>query len=404
MKNGESTVTTPINPDPALTIRVDRAARIIRGPNGRPVELPFLSLRVLEVLDQQRPAYVSGADLQRIVWPDTFITSDTVKQRIRLLRAALEEAGYEERLIDSVRGQGYRLQARLEDVQSDAPAAAAPPRFPAWGPRALLILGLTVGAALFATPLRRTPQPAAIGPVPLRVRLVGAPHHPEAQALIDALASGSHVLPIQAAPPAPDACGDPAAAHLCLIFVPETGASGTRVTLRHLATGALLWQETMRAEPLPGDGRRLALRLSAFTNPQVLRWLGSDSRSGHRTFNAYREAVRPVAGCDGPSHDRAIARLTSALDEAPTFAAGAALLAYLQAEVAVYREDTAGAERALRQAADLIDRDPDLTFAHLAMILGAALTDGAEPPSGMRDRFAALDPTEIESAGVGCAG
>src|SRR5690606_40676291 len=80
----------------------------------------------------------------------------------------------------------------------------------------------------------------------------------------------------------PISCGDPAAAHLCLVFVPETGAgSRTRVTLRHLATGAALWQETMRAEPLPGDGLRLAVRLSAFTNPQVRseeRRAGKDGR------------------------------------------------------------------------------------------------------------------------------
>ncbi len=400
VKNGESTVTPPNGQEPAETIRIDQAARLIHGPSGHPVELPFLSLRVLEVLDQRRPAYVSGADLQQAVWPDTFITSDTVKQRIRLLRAALEEAGYEARLIDSVRGQGYRLQARLEAVRSDAPAVSAPPRLRTWWQRTLLMLGLLVGTALLAVALRRAPPPATIGPVPLRVRLIGAPPNPEAQALVDALAAGSHVLPIQADMPAPDACGDPAAAHLCLMLAPETdGSTGTRVTLRHLATGAALWQETMRAEPLPGDGRRLALRLSAFTNPQVLRWLGSSSAPGHRTFSAYREAVRTVGSCDGPDHDRAIARLTTALETAPTFAAGAALLAYLQAEVAVSRRDTARAELALRQAADLISRDPDLTLAHLAMLRTAAFAGGAGPPPGIRDRFAMLEP-----AGVGCSG
>ena len=95
------------------TVTVDRVTRRLIGPGGRVVELPPLSIRLLEVLHASAPAFVASDQLEAAVWPDTHLSPDTLKQRVRLVRRALEEAGYDPAVLDSARGHGYALRATI---------------------------------------------------------------------------------------------------------------------------------------------------------------------------------------------------------------------------------------------------------------------------------------------------
>jgi len=73
------------------------------------VTLPRLSFNLLVELAQAAPAPLSNADIRSRVWKDVHVSNDTVKQRIKLLRAALDEGGIGREWIKTAPGQGYCL-------------------------------------------------------------------------------------------------------------------------------------------------------------------------------------------------------------------------------------------------------------------------------------------------------
>lgn len=72
---------------------------------GRRIELPGLSFRLLEVLVREAPGVVSRKELRRMVWGDIVVSDDAIRQRVRLLRRSLGSADY----IATVKGIGYRV-------------------------------------------------------------------------------------------------------------------------------------------------------------------------------------------------------------------------------------------------------------------------------------------------------
>lgn len=77
--------------------------------SGKSVQLQPLSYRLLEALAEVPEQVHSVADLTDKVWRSTQVSSETLKQRIFVLRKALNEAGIEGLSIQAVRGEGYRL-------------------------------------------------------------------------------------------------------------------------------------------------------------------------------------------------------------------------------------------------------------------------------------------------------
>ena len=73
------------------------------------VELQPLTFGLFAKLFEHRNQVVSITVLTDEVWGNVTVSPDTLKQRIFLLRKALEEAGVEACTVQSVRGQGYRL-------------------------------------------------------------------------------------------------------------------------------------------------------------------------------------------------------------------------------------------------------------------------------------------------------
>ena len=139
------------------------ARRITRG--GSELQLGRLSFDLLAALLRSAPAALSSDDIVEEVWSGDFVTDETVKQRVSLLRRALgQEPGRE--YVETVRGFGYRLGMHPERPSPAEPRVPGPsfvPRSPAR--TALLILGiisLLLLITLLATAIRQVKR--SLGP------------------------------------------------------------------------------------------------------------------------------------------------------------------------------------------------------------------------------------------------
>ena len=77
--------------------------------NGEAIALPKLSYDLLVALVKAAPALMSQQQLMDTVWPNRVIGDETLKQRIKLLRKALNDDASKPKYIEAVRGRGYRL-------------------------------------------------------------------------------------------------------------------------------------------------------------------------------------------------------------------------------------------------------------------------------------------------------
>ena len=87
--------------------------------DGKRLDLPDLSFRLLAALISHAPGGVGKDELIREVWGDVVVGDETLAQRVRLLRQALDEDSQNPRFITSVRGRGYRLICPVELASSD---------------------------------------------------------------------------------------------------------------------------------------------------------------------------------------------------------------------------------------------------------------------------------------------
>lgn len=75
---------------------------------GRDLKLSKLTFRLLQVLASAAPALVTKDQLAKRVWAGRMVSRETIAQRIKLLRTALQDDAQDPRYIEVVRGQGYR--------------------------------------------------------------------------------------------------------------------------------------------------------------------------------------------------------------------------------------------------------------------------------------------------------
>jgi two-component system phosphate regulon response regulator PhoB len=91
-------------------LRLEPATRRVYG-GGRPLELGPTEFRLLHYLMTHAERVHSRAQLLDRVWGDhVFVEERTVDVHIRRLRKSLEPGGHD-RLIETVRGSGYRFTA-----------------------------------------------------------------------------------------------------------------------------------------------------------------------------------------------------------------------------------------------------------------------------------------------------
>ena len=370
-------------------IVLDRLARTLVGPAGQRVELPLLSLRLLEALAALSPAFVGTDLLLQRVWPDTHIGADSLKQRVRLLRLSLTAAGYDARLLDSVRGEGYALRAVLRDALPDevrAEAAAGPLAAPIVtathsSERRWAVIGVGIGAVVLMMfyafrPDRSDAAVTPIGPSPVRVGLVAPSGNAVGAILVDALSGNAHLLVVPTANAAggTPGCATSAPIHLCLLVTPVTGdPTRQTLTLSQRSSGAILLRADSRIGDRALDVAPFVLRLVQFATPGVLRWIGGPTGAGDHAFTQYREGVRLLGGCDAAARRDVIAGLKRAAERSPNFLPGRAMLALHEVNAAVAEGDSVHAATVMREAESLIVAAPDLALAHLAVARGASM-------------------------------
>ena len=94
-------------------LRFEPAARRVTC-NGRDIELGDIEFRMLHFLATHPERIYSRAQLLDQVWGDhVFVEERTVDVHIRRLRRALAPTNHE-RLIETVRGTGYRFRRKLD--------------------------------------------------------------------------------------------------------------------------------------------------------------------------------------------------------------------------------------------------------------------------------------------------
>lgn len=81
---------------------------------AEPVPLPPKEFRILQLLVEHHGRLVTRQQLLDAVWPDTYVSDDTVAQRLSCLRKALGASG--SRFIETVSKRGYRFGA---DVRAE---------------------------------------------------------------------------------------------------------------------------------------------------------------------------------------------------------------------------------------------------------------------------------------------
>lgn len=115
---------------------------------GNSIDLPKLSFDLLICLTRHAPNVVDTDTLMNEVWGKVVVGEETVKQRVKLLRKALDDSSSEPKYIASVRGRGYRLIATVEQLPKHSPAAPVTSLRHRWGLIAATMLVIAIGIGL----------------------------------------------------------------------------------------------------------------------------------------------------------------------------------------------------------------------------------------------------------------
>ncbi len=94
------------------------SGRLFRGEQE--IRLAPLSRKLLSALVRHAPAALSAEDLKREVWDGRYVTQATIKQRVKLLRRAIDDDAQAPRFIALDRGIGYRLKPAVTAEEPDA--------------------------------------------------------------------------------------------------------------------------------------------------------------------------------------------------------------------------------------------------------------------------------------------
>jgi len=154
-----------IDPKPAETITFGGfvfLTRIneLRTVEGKAVDLRSQSAEVLSVLAARPGEIVSKDALMRAVWPDTFVTDDSLTQCIADIRRALRDDAHA--IVETLPRRGYRLNADPSDAADPNAAAVmerAKTRFSQRGfiLAAIVLVAAAIGAYYGAEAWRAAP-------------------------------------------------------------------------------------------------------------------------------------------------------------------------------------------------------------------------------------------------------
>jgi TolB-like protein/Tfp pilus assembly protein PilF len=82
------------------------------------IALPKLSYDLLLTLVQAAPNLLSADELMRRVWPGIIVSPETVSQRVKMLRDALDDDPRVPRYIQGLRGRGYQIVPGVAEMEA----------------------------------------------------------------------------------------------------------------------------------------------------------------------------------------------------------------------------------------------------------------------------------------------
>jgi TolB-like protein len=110
-------------------LTIDTGRQLV-GRGASTIALPKLSYDLLLALVQAAPDLLSADELMRRVWPGIIVSPETVSQRVKMLRDALDDDPRAPRYIQGLRGRGYQILpavAEAGDGSGVRPATAVSP-------------------------------------------------------------------------------------------------------------------------------------------------------------------------------------------------------------------------------------------------------------------------------------
>jgi DNA-binding winged helix-turn-helix (wHTH) protein len=312
-------------------LKLDEANRAVVW-DGRVAVVPELTFRFLRSLLERSPAITPFASIESEVW-GAMVSRETLKQRAKLLRDALNELGAD-CLVEAVRNEGYRLRLRSKGNATSHTG----PRYAAPLVNALLALVAIVALpslSQFAGPPARLSLSIESNDSPLRNDLLRDLSRFDAINVIDGSGAQSD-----------------------LVVRIATGGASTLLTLQDARSGAILFAETYATDR--GGSERVAAHFSSFVHERV-QALRPYPALPSRLRIAYGEALELIRGGDEAALLLARARLRQVTNARPHFLLAAALLARVEADL-VLRFDypSANAESARSWAAALVSRHPEI--------------------------------------------
>jgi len=103
---------------------LDTAMRqLFRGGAG--VHLEPKAFELLELLVARRPEAVAKTEIQRRLWPDTFVSESSLTGLVAQVRKALGDDRRQERFLRTVHGFGYAFSGEVAAAAGKEPAAPA---------------------------------------------------------------------------------------------------------------------------------------------------------------------------------------------------------------------------------------------------------------------------------------
>jgi DNA-binding winged helix-turn-helix (wHTH) protein len=97
--------------------------QLFRG--GARVHLEPKALELLELLVARRPEAVAKTEIQRRLWPDTFVSESSLTGLVAQVRKALGDDRRQERFLRTVHGFGYAFSGEIATAAAQEPAARA---------------------------------------------------------------------------------------------------------------------------------------------------------------------------------------------------------------------------------------------------------------------------------------
>jgi DNA-binding winged helix-turn-helix (wHTH) protein len=145
------------------TFEVDLRAGELRK-SGLKLKFSGQPLQVLAILLERPGEVVTREELQRRLWPDTFVDVDhNLNTAINKIREVLGDAAENPRLVETLPRRGYRFIASVEDthISSELPSSKTPVQQRSWILRlSIPFLSILLLAAVGVFFLKRIKSPA----------------------------------------------------------------------------------------------------------------------------------------------------------------------------------------------------------------------------------------------------